>query len=79
MKYVITDEYPRLAVKYWLLCVGGYEHVTVKHTKKGHTSFENKYGDVMTFHYCVNFEDAKFYNKTTISNINELCGEDEEK
>lgn len=73
MKAIITDDYPRKAVWYWGLCVGGhYDEIKVSVSEDG-TSFQNKRGATLFFDYVLDFNDPKLYDGG-IRKLNELCG-----
>ena len=77
MKRLITDEYPRKAVYYWLLCNGGSNKVSV-FVKNNTTIFVNKYGDVLIFNHVIDFSSDEPYRKLGKEySIKELCGDEE--
>lgn len=76
MKRLITDEYPRKAVLYWVKCVGGRDKIKV-YIDDGKTVFQNKYGATIVFDYCMDFNDAKVYRGGGVFTLEELCGGEE--
>lgn len=70
----IKDLGPRNAVYWWLYCNGGGDNVRV-YTKL-HTTFVNKYGDILILNDVISFRDTRFYTEWFVdTNIKELCGE----
>lgn len=83
---LITDLYPREAVRNWLYVNGGWKDIRVKFksskfkgSKFTKTIFINKYGRKIEFDGAIDFTDGKVYeDKKLRFTIAELCGKEEE-
>ena len=85
MKPLITDLYPREAVRNWLFVNGGWKGIKVefKHSifkgmKRSKTVFTNEYGRKIEFDGTIEFTDFKVYEDRKLRfTIEELCGAEE--
>lgn len=72
MKPLITDDYPRKAVQYWGLCVGGRDsNIKVSVSEDG-TTFQAKSGATIFFNYVLDFNEPEAYDGGLYS-LRELC------
>lgn len=77
---LITDLYPREAVRNWLFVNGGWDgiRVKIKGRKCTKTIFINKWGRKIEFDGTIDFEDFKVYEDRKLRfTIEELCGAEE--
>lgn len=80
---LITDLYPREAVRNWLFVNGGWDDIRVRIKSKtigrkcSRTTFINKWGRKIEFDGTIDFTDSKVYeDKKLRFTITELCGEE---
>lgn len=84
-KPLITDLYPREAVRNWLYVNGGWKDIRVKFKgskfkgmKRTKTIFINEYGRKIEFDGAIDFTDCKVYEDRKLRfTIEELCGKEE--